>query len=147
MKNLFVTLALCLSSTALFADGMITKTSTHSVKDTLDKLETIVTEKGFKIVARVDHAGSAEKNGFELRPTEVLIFGNPMVGSKLMQSNQSIGLDLPIKVVAWEDTEGVVHIGYNDPSWMVTRHNITDKAAVVEKMTGALGKFTDAATN
>ena len=147
MNKLFLAISLFMFSSLSFADGLVTKTSTHSVKETIDKLESIVTSKGFKVVARVNHAMAAEKNDLELNPTEVLIFGNPQVGSKLMQSNQSIGLDLPIKVVAWEDSEGVVHITYNDPGWMVARHGISDKAEIVEKMTGALAKFTDAAAN
>ena len=147
MKNLLLSLCLLALSNLSYADGIISKTSNHSVKDTLDKLESIVTDKGFKVVARVNHARAAEKSGLNLNPTEVLIFGNPKVGTALMKSNQAIGLDLPIKVIVWEDDKGVVTIAYNDPSWMVSRHNIADRDEVVKKMTGALGKFTDAAAN
>ena len=147
MKNILVTLCLLAFSGLSYADGIITKTSTHNVKDTLDKLESIVTGKGFKVVARVNHAKAAEMSGQSLNPTEVLIFGNPKVGTALMKSNQAIGLDLPIKVIAWEDDNGVVKIAYNDPSWMVSRYGIADRDEVVKKMTGALSKFTDAAAN
>jgi len=146
MKKILLSLSLLLITNLSFADpGVVTKTSANSVKETLDKLETIVTGKGFTVVARVNHAKAAEKNGLSLRPTEVLIFGNPKVGTKLMSSNQAIGLDLPVKVLVWEDEKGVVSISYNDPAWMVSRYGIDDRAKVVTKMTGALGKFTDAA--
>jgi len=147
MKKILLTLCLLCFSSLSFAEGIVSKTSTHSVKDTIDKLETIVTAKGFAVVARVNHAKAAENVGQKLNPTEVLIFGNPKVGTALMQSNQAIGLDLPIKVIAWEDDKGVVTIAYNDPSWMVSRYDIDDRNEVVKKMTGALMKFTDAAAN
>lgn len=147
MKQILLALSLLTLSGLSFADGVINKISTHSVKDTLDKLETIVTSKGFTVVARVDHAKAAEMAGLNLNPTEVLIFGNPKVGTALMNSNQAIGLDLPIKVLVWQDDKGIVTIAYNDPSWMVSRYGIDDRDEVVKKMTGALGKFTDAAAN
>jgi uncharacterized protein (DUF302 family) len=147
VKKLLTIICLLSLSSLSFAGGIVSKTSAHSVKDTLDKLEAIVTSKGFTVVARVNHAKAAEKSGQSLNPTEVLIFGNPKVGTALMKSNQSIGLDLPIKVVAWEDDKGVVTIAYNDPTWMVMRHGIKDRDEVVTKMTGALRKFTDAAAN
>lgn len=147
MNKLLLTLCFLSISSLSFAQGVINKTSTHSVKDTLDKLETIVTAKGFKVVARVNHAKAAEMSGQSLNPTEVLIFGNPKVGTALMQSNQAIGLDLPVKVLVWENDNGVVTISYNDPAWMAARHGIDDRVEVVNKMTGALGKFTDAAAN
>jgi len=146
MKKLLLGLSLLLIANLSFADsGVVTKTSANSVKETVDKLETIVSGKGFTVVARVNHAKAAENNGLSLRPTEVLIFGNPKVGTKLMSSNQAIGLDLPIKVLVWEDEKGVVSISYSDPAWMVSRYGISDREGVVKKMTGALGKFTDAA--
>ncbi len=147
MKKLILSFCLLAISGLSYADGIINKTSTHSVKETLDKLETIVTAKGFKVVARVNHAKAAEMSGQSLNPTEVLVFGNPKVGTALMKSNQAIGLDLPVKVLVWENDEGVVTISYNDPAWMVSRYDITDRSEVVKKMTGALGKFTDAAAN
>lgn len=147
MKQILLALSILTLSGLSFADGVINKISTHSVKDTLDKLETIVTSKGFTVVARVDHAKAAEMAGLNLNPTEVLIFGNPKVGTALMNSNQAIGLDLPIKVLVWQDDKGIVTIAYNDPSWMVSRYGIDDRDEVVKKMTGALGKFTDAAAN
>ena len=147
MKTIISLLAsvFLLCSTALAADGLITKTSSHSVKQTLDNLEKIVKGKGFTVFTRINHAAAAQKIGATLRPTEVLIFGKPKLGSMLMQSNQTIGIDLPVKVIVWEDEQGVVNIGYNDPAWLAKRHNITDRKKPFAKMTGALKKFTDAA--
>lgn len=145
MKRILLSLSLLAFTSLSYANGIISKTSTHSVKETVDKLETIVAAKGFKVVARVNHAKAAEKSGQNLNPTEVLIFGNPKVGTALMKSNQAIGLDLPVKVIVWEDDKGVVTIAYNDPAWMVSRYGINDRGEVVKKMSGALGKFTDAA--
>jgi len=134
---------LCTSAQA--AEGLITKTSTHSVKQTMDTLEKIVRDKNFNVAARVNHAAAAIKAGKTLRPTEVLIFGNPQLGTLLMQSNQSIGIDLPLKVLVWEDDQGVVTLAYNDPTWLAKRHGITDRDKAFTKMAGALNKFTDAA--
>jgi uncharacterized protein (DUF302 family) len=147
MKKMILALSLLVISSMSYAQGLITRISTHSVEDTLNKLEMIVTGKGFSVVARVNHAKAAESTGQQLKPTEVLIFGNPKVGTALMKSNPAIGLDLPIKVLVWENDEGVVTIAYNDPAWMVSRYAIEDREAVVKKMTGALAKFTEAAAN
>ena len=147
MKKLVFALLVLAHSTFALAEGLVTKSSTHSVLETVDKLEQIVKSKGFKVVARVNHAGAAKANGLTLRPTEVLIFGNPKVGSKLMSSQQAIGLDLPVKVVVWEEENGEVKLAYNDPTWMAQRYGITDRSKVINKMTGALAKFTDAAAN
>lgn len=111
----------------------------------MDNLEGIVKKKGFTVFARVDHAAGASKVGETLRPTQLLIFGNPKVGTALLTSNQSVGLDLPIKVLVWEDGEGTVWLAYNDPAYIAARHGIEDKDAVVSKMTGALKGITDAA--
>lgn len=137
-------LFLCTSAQA--AEGLITKTSAHSVKQTMDTLEKIVRDKGFNVAARVNHAAAAIKAGMTLRPTEVLIFGNPKLGTLLMQSNQTIGIDLPLKVLVWEDDQGTVTLAYNDPAWLAKRHGITDRDKAFAKMTGALNKFTDTAT-
>ncbi len=148
MKKCIVLLisVLFFCTSAQAAEGLITKTSTHSVKQTMDTLEKIVRNKGFNVAARVNHAAAAIKAGKTLRPTEVLIFGNPQLGTLLMQSNQSIGIDLPLKVLVWEDDQGVVTLAYNDPTWLAKRHGIADRDKAFAKMTGALNKFTDAAT-
>jgi len=120
------------------ADALITKKSSHSVSVTADRFVAALKEKGITLVARVNHGGAAEKVGMPLRPTELLIFGNPKLGTPLMQSNQTAGIDLPLKVLIWQDAKGDVWIGYVAPDTIVARHGIGDRAEVVKKMTGAL---------
>jgi len=127
--------------------GLVLKRSSHSVEMTLDKLETIVKDKGFTVFARIDHAAGAATIGQSLRPTQLLIFGNPKVGTALMRSGQSAAIDLPIRVAAWEDANGQVWIGYGDPADLAQRHGILDRDAVIQKMTGALKGLTDAAAH
>ncbi len=127
------------------AEGLINKTSSYNVQKTMDRLEKIVKDKGFNVIARVNHTAAAKKSGSTLRPTELLIFGNPKLGTQLMLSNQTIGIDLPLKVLIWEDDKGVVTLSYNDPAWLQKRHGITDRNKAFAKMTGALDKFSDGA--
>jgi len=133
------------ATSVIAADGLISKTSSKSVKNTMDILEKTVRDKGFHVAARINHAAAAIKAGQTLRPTELLIFGNPKLGSLLMQSNQTIGIDLPIKILVYEDEKGVIHVVYNDPAWLAARHKIMDKDKVFRKMAGALDKITAAA--
>ncbi len=144
---------LVLLSTLLFLplvqaadNGLVTMKSPYSVDETLDRFEKAVKSKGMTVFARVDHTQGADKVGLELRPTKVLIFGNPKIGTLLMQSNQTAGIDLPLKLLAWQDADGQVWIAYNDPGYLVQRHNIGDRDPVVAKMRKALGNFTAMAT-
>jgi uncharacterized protein (DUF302 family) len=125
---------------------MITKPSPYPVGVTLDRLEKLLRDKGIGIVARVDHAAAARKVGMSLRPTEVLIFGNPRLGTPLMQANPSIGLDLPLRVLAWEDESGAVRVGYTAPADLAARHGMTEPAGVLEQMTAVLDALTTQAT-
>ena len=125
--------------------GLIIHDSAHDVATTMSRLETAVAEKGFTLVARVNHARAAAKVGEDLRPTELIIFGNPKVGTTLMKSEQTVGLDLPIRVLVWEEADGIVRLGYNDPAYVVERHGIADRQAVVDKMTAALAGLASAA--
>lgn len=127
-------------------NGLITMKSPHSVDETLDRFEQAVKSKGMTVFARIDHTQGAAKVDLELRPTQVVIFGNPKIGTLLMQSNQTAGIDLPLKLLAWEDADGQVWIAYNDPGYLVQRHNISDRDPVVAKMRKALGNFTAMAT-
>lgn len=127
-------------------NGLITMKSPHSVDATLDRFEKAVKSKGMTVFTRIDHTAGANKVDLELRPTKVLIFGNPKIGTLLMQSNQTAAIDLPLKLLAWEDESGQVWIAYNDPGYLVQRHNISDRDAVVAKMRKALGNFTAMAT-
>ncbi len=126
---------------------LITKKSAHSVKVTIDRLENIITKKGIRVFARVDHKKNAKTVNLDMRPTTVLIFGNPKMGTPLMNSKQAIGIDLPMKALAWEDADGIVWLTYNEPAGMADRHHISDRAEVIKKMTGALDKFTTGATS
>ncbi len=132
--------------TANAGNGMITLKSPHSVDQTLDRFEAAVKAKGMTVFTRVDHTAGAKKVDLALRPTKLLIFGNPKIGTLLMQSKQTAAIDLPMKLLAWEDESGQVWIAYNDPAYLVERHAITDRAPVVEKMRKALGNFAAAAT-
>ncbi|PCM43993.1 DUF302 domain-containing protein [Marinobacter sp. ANT_B65] len=135
------------SGLAQAAEGLIVVKSNHSVAATADKLETVLSEKGMKVMNRIDHAAGAESAGLELRPTEVVIFGNPKVGSPLMQCAQSVAVDLPQKALVWEDESGQVWLGYNDPQYLKARHSIEGCDAVLEKVSNALANFAKAATH
>ena len=151
MKNILLVLLLCFAYTqTLYAtdeknniDGMIIKSSMNSVSKTIDRLEEVLKSKGITIFLRLDHAAGAQKAGNQLRPTQLLIFGNPKLGSPLMMSNQTIGIDLPLKAVAWEDADGKVWLGYNTPEFLSKRHHIADREAVITKMTNVLDKFSN----
>ena len=127
-------------------DGLITKKSDFGVTKTLDRLGIALERKGIKVFARIDHAKGAESVGMDLEPTAVIIFGTPKIGTPLMQSNPEIGLDLPLKAVAWQQKDGTVMLSYTDPAWLAKRYSIEDREKVFETMTGALNKFTDMAT-
>ncbi len=125
--------------------GMIYKQSPYGVKETLDRLEKVFKKKGITVFARVNHAAGAKKIGAKLPPTETIIFGNPKIGTPLMQSDRHIGIDLPLKVLAWRDETGKVTIAYNDPGYLARRHHINNRDKVFKGMAGALNKLTDAA--
>ena len=138
---------LCFASVSLADDnGMITKKSNYSAKETIDRLEDVLKKKGITIAMRWNHSKKAEAVGISLRPTILLVFGNPKLGSNFFTSKQTSGIDLPMKALAWEDEKGQVWLTYNDPSYIAKRHGITDRDEVVKKMTGALDKFSSAAT-
>ncbi len=127
-------------------NGLVTIASKHSVHETIDRLVSILEEKGFTIFARIDHARNAAGVGMELRPTELLIFGNPKVGSLLMQDRQTVGLDLPVKMLAWEDADSRVWLTYTDAAWMGERHGLGEKGgAGVQKMGAVLAEVSKAA--
>ena len=123
---------------------LIVKKSPANVDETFKKLKEIVAAKGLQIMAEVPHDKGAAKVGLALRPTRVLIFGNPKVGTLLMQSNQEIGLDLPLKIMVHENAAGETKISYYDASFLTTRYGITDKDMVVQKVNAALDGITTA---
>jgi uncharacterized protein (DUF302 family) len=109
---------------AMAADGLITIPSSFGPKDTMDRLEAEIKAKGMTVFARIDHAAGAEEVGLPLRSTEPLIFGNAKAGTPLMQANQPIGIDLPLKALVFEDAAGRVWLSYNDPRWLAQRHGV-----------------------
>ncbi|MEM7236265.1 MAG: DUF302 domain-containing protein [Pseudomonadota bacterium] len=131
---------------AASAGELVVKPSAHSVTDTINRLEAAVEKAGAKVFARVDHAKGADSVGSELPPNQMLMFGNPKLGTPAMQAGASMGLDLPIRVVAYEDADGKVHVAYHDPASVAALHGIPADHPVIAKMTGALGKLTGVAT-
>lgn len=121
---LVVSLA-CAFNAAWAADGMISMRSPHGASETMNRFESAVQKRGFKVFARIDHAAAAKSIGKSLRPTEVLIFGNPQGGTALMECAQSVGIDLPLKALVWEDEKGQVWLGYNDPAYLARRHEVS----------------------
>jgi uncharacterized protein (DUF302 family) len=120
-------------------NGLITVRSNFSVAQTVTKLVTSVTSKGMTIFAVVDHGDGAEIAGLSLRPTQLVIFGNAKGGTPLMQENQTAGIDLPLKVLVWEDSGGKVWLTYNDPAWIAQRHELGAASAdAVKAMTAGL---------
>ena len=110
------------------ADGLISLASNHPVRETMDRLEAVLRERGITIFARIDHAAGAAAVDMPLRPTELVIFGNPRAGTPLMQARQSIGIDLPLKMLGWQDAAGKVWLVYNDPAWLARRHGLGGEA-------------------
>ena len=122
---------------------MITKKSQFDVNDTLDRLETILNEKGIKPVARVDHAAAAKAVDMELRPTQVLFFGNPKLGTQLMQSDQLAGLELPMRILAWEAEDGSTWLGYHSPQTIVDSLNLQNVSDATNMMITAIDTLTE----
>lgn len=122
---------------------MTCRESGYPVSTTVDRLEAFLKAKGVDISARIDHAAAAKKKGQELRPTEVLIFGNPAVGTALMQSRPSVALELPMRVVVWQESDGTVWLGHDDVSVLAKRHGITDQAKTIAAMAALLRAATD----
>jgi uncharacterized protein (DUF302 family) len=106
------------------ANGLTTLQSALDAAETMDRLEAEVKARGMTVFARIDHAAGAAQVGLPLRPTQVLVFGSAKAGTPLMQSNQSIGIDLPLKVLVWEDASGKVWLAYNEPNWLALRHEL-----------------------
>jgi len=107
-----------------FNNGIIDKLSHHSVGETVEKLKGILRTKEVTLFAMVDHSGEAEKVGMKMRPTKLLIFGSPKAGTPLMQAAPSVALDLPLKILVWEDGQGRVWVSYNSPAYLQERHGI-----------------------
>src|SRR5205809_2940508 len=120
--------------------------SQFNPKETMDRLEAEIQAKGMKVFARIDHAADAAGVGLTLRPTELIIFGNARGGTPLMQSVQTVGIDLPLKALVWEDTAGKTWLSYNEPSWIARRHGVANADAIVSNMTDLLSAMSRKAT-
>jgi uncharacterized protein (DUF302 family) len=127
--------------------GLITVKSAHSAKDTMDKFESAVKAASMNVFARVDHAAGAQRIGKTLRPTEVLIWGNPAGGTPLMECSQTVGIDLPQKALVWQDAKGDVYLAWNDPVYLVgTRHATKGCEVVTANVAKAIANFAQKAT-
>ena len=126
--------------------GLVTIKSAHDVKTTAERLDKALKAKGMTVFNRIDHAAGARKIGRTLRPTELVIFGNPKVGTPLMQCSPTAAIDLPQKMLIWQDEAGQVWLSYNHPGYIKNRHNMDGCDGVIAKVGKALGNFAMAAT-
>lgn len=148
MRNVFLTTAFILSgATWAMADDIIKVPTDKSVTEAIDALQAAVENAGATVFARVDHAAGAHKVDMTIPPNQVLIFGNPALGTPAMQIDPRAGLFLPLKVQAYEDADGQVWLAYEDPKETMDELDAVEKSPVIDKMRGALNKLTDAAAN
>lgn len=145
MRILVAMIAAMLLVSPVSAQALKVRETTASVKDATDRLVAAIEGKGLKVAARVDHAAGAKTAGMEMPPTEVVIFGNPKLGTALMQANPQIGVDLPLKIVVWEAAPGKTMIGYTAPDALKARFDIKDKDALFAAMGQTLEGFAAAA--
>jgi uncharacterized protein (DUF302 family) len=144
---ILIVLSIILSMSLAYADnGLIEVKSPYAVKKTADRLESALEAKGMTVFARINHSEGAKKAGIELPATELIIFGNPKVGSPLMQCNRTVGIDLPQKALIWQDDNGQVWLSYNNPRYLARRHGLSECTQVIEKVEKALSSFAKAAT-
>ena len=148
MKNLLlITLSLIImASPVAAAEGVINVPSVFSVQETVSRMEKVLQQKGMTVFNRIKHSESAKAVGVELRDTELIIFGNPKVGSPLMKCQQTVALDLPQKALVWEDDQMKVWISYNDPKYLLKRHDIVGCEKVILKIEKALAAITKSAS-
>lgn len=147
-KTLIVLWGLLFIANPIFAaEGMINISSEFSVEETANRLENILKTKGMIIFKQVKHSESAAAIGIELRKTELIIFGNPKVGSPLMQCQQTVAIDLPQKALIWQDEKDKVWISYNDPMYLMKRHDIKNCEETISKIDKALMNIIKAAAN
>jgi uncharacterized protein (DUF302 family) len=125
---------------------LVTLPSAHGASETVDRLKAVLAQKGTQVFADIDHAAGAAKVGLSLRPTQVLIFGNPQAGTPLMQSQQTIGLDLPLRILVWEDAAGKVWLTYRRVENLARRHSVTDHDEAVKALDDGLAALARAAT-
>jgi uncharacterized protein (DUF302 family) len=128
-------------------EGLTTVLSNFGPKDVMDRFEAEIRAQGMRVFARIDHAAGAAEVGLALGPTELIIFGNARAGTPLMQVNQTIGIDLPLKALVWQDASGKTWLSHNDPSWLAKRHEVGVKTdQIVQAMAAALSAVSRTAT-
>jgi len=142
---LFVFLVAIFASESIAQDGTVTLQSNYAFDKTIDRLEKVLTENGLTIFKKVDHQEGAASVNMDLPPTTVFIFGNPKLGTPLMQCAPTVAIDLPQKMLIWEDQDGEVNLGYNSPDYLKKRHGIEGCDQELQKITGALKKFAQTA--
>lgn len=143
---LILLMVFSMASPLMAANGVVNVRSVHNVKDTADRMENILKTKGMTVFNRIRHSEAAGKVGIELRETELLIFGNPKVGSPLMKCRQSVAIDLPQKALIWKDERDRVWISYNNPRYLEERHGVSGCEQVISKVEKALAGIAKAAS-
>ena len=148
MRKLLVLAFFLIPLTGYSANGIISIQSTNgSVEEVANRFEAVLNKKGLKIFARINHSDGAKNVDLNLAPTELLIFGNPKVGTPLMQCSQTTGIDLPQKMLIWQDDKGLVWLTYNDPKYIAERHGISENCAkVITKIGKVLNVLANAAS-
>ena len=150
MKKAFLLCLLCINVNVMAdgftANGLKYVQSNYDVETTANRLESVLIEKGMTIFARIDHAAGAQSVGMELPPTELIIFGNPNVGTQLMKCQRTVGIDLPQKALVYEHSSGHVLLAYNDPMYLSSRHKLHKCKSVLNNVSNALANFAKAAT-
>jgi len=134
------------SESSLIVDGLTSIRSSFGPKETMDRLEAEIRAHGLNVFARIDHAAGAAEVGLTLRPTELIIFGNARGGTPLMQAAQTVGIDLPLKALVWEDASGKTWLSYNEPGWIAQRHGVQNAQTVLNKMADLLKTISTQAT-
>ena len=135
------------SNSVPIIEGLTSIRSSFGPKETMDRLEAEIRAQRMTVFARIDHAGGAALVGLKLAPTELIIFGNARGGTPLMQSVQTVGIDLPLKALVWEDTAGKTWLSYNEPRWIAQRHSVANAEQVVSKLAAALSAMARKAAN
>ena len=147
MKALLLSLVLTVMSGSALADfDVIKKASHYGVQETMDRLVNIVTSKGLTVFARIDHEQNAAAADMTMNPAQVLIFGNPKMGTMIMKADPAAGLDLPLRVLAYKDNEGKVWLSYHDPKGLKEFYDV-GKVKAINKAVAAMDKMTSAATS
>ncbi|MBL4671710.1 MAG: DUF302 domain-containing protein [Arenicella sp.] len=147
LLSILYSMLLLFSIPSFAGDHLIKVESQHSVKDTADKFIQLVDDKGLRFFSRIDHAANAADVGLQLTPTEVILFGNPKVGTKLMLCAPTVAIDLPQKALIWEADNGTVWLAYSNPAFIKERHSIEACDAILEKITSLLAGLAAAATD